>query len=250
MNSNQQRNDESGFIPPIDDRPGVTVDVVIFSLHAGNLYVLLIKRTTPPYQDRWALPGGFVLPNESLEAAAERKLMEETGVKADYSEQLYTFGAVLRDPRMRIITVAYFALVPFAALAESPAADISLADISLNEEKRDGACWVSFKELPDLAFDHRQIVEYAHQRLRYKLEYTAIGFQLLPDIFTLTQLQRAYETVLDEPLDKRNFRRKILAADVIEETGEKTKEGEGRPAKLYRYKSDAFMEIKSRRLFP
>ena len=245
MNSDQHRNAAGGFIPPLDDRPGVTVDVVIFSLYAGDLYVLLIKRINPPYQNRWALPGGFVLPNESLEAAAERKLMEETGVKADYSEQLYTFGAVQRDPRMRIITVAYFALVPYAALADSPA-----AESSNNEESQEGARWISFKELPDLAFDHRQIVEYAHQRLRYKLEYTAIGFQLLPDIFTLTQLQRAYETVLDEPLDKRNFRRKILAADVIEETGEKTKEGEGRPAKLYRYKSDAFMEIKSRRLFP
>ena len=104
--------------------------------------------------------------------------------------------------------------------------------------------------MPELAFDHQDIVDYAHQRLRYKLEYTSVGFQLLPDEFTLTQLQRAYEIVLDEPLDKRNFRRKILTAGVIEETGEKTKEGEGRPARLYHYIDDSVAEIKSRRLFP
>ncbi|MFT5194798.1 MAG: 8-oxo-dGTP diphosphatase, partial [Candidatus Promineifilaceae bacterium] len=119
------------------------------------------------------------------------------------------------------------------------------------QAKPDGsAVWFPLKSLPDLAFDHKKIIEYAHQRLRYKLEYTAVGFQLLPDQFTLTQLQRAYEIVLDEPLDKRNFRRKILAAGVIEETGAKTKEGEGRPARLYRYIDDSVTEIKSRRLFP
>ena len=229
-----------GFIPNGNSRPGVTVDVVIFSLFDDDLKVLLVKRSQSPFQGSWALPGGFVMSSESLEDAAARKLAEETGVTAVYTEQLYTFGELDRDPRMRIITVAYFALVPY----ESVSAQVTHA-------KPDGSAgWFSLNDLPDLGFDHQEIVDYALQRLRYKLEYTSVGFQLLPDEFTLTQLQRAYEIVLSEPLDKRNFRRKILAAGVIEETGDKTKEGEGRPARLYKYQDDSVAEIKSRRLFP
>ncbi|MEM7801104.1 MAG: NUDIX domain-containing protein [Chloroflexota bacterium] len=230
----------SGFVPPIQDRPAVTVDVVIFSLIDNDLFVLVINRQDPPFEQKWALPGGFVRSQESLEEAATRKLAEETGVTAVYIEQLYTFGAVDRDPRMRVVTVSYFALVPHNAIT----------DQIEGPYKEGKARWISIKELPNLAFDHYDIVMYAHQRLRYKLEYTSVGFQLLPDQFTLTQLQKAYEIVLDEPLDKRNFRRKILAAEVIEETGEKTKEGEGRPAKLYRYRDDSVAEVKTRRLFP
>lgn len=231
---------EAGFTPAGKQRPSVTVDVVIFALYNNDLKVLLIKRPNEPFLNYWALPGGFVKQHESLEDAAARKLAEETGVTAVYTEQLFTFGEVERDPRMRIITVAYFALVPYETVANQ-----------INQAKLDGSAqWFSLKKMPDLAFDHQKIVDYAHQRLRYKLEYTSVGFQLLPDEFTLTQLQRAYEIVLDEPLDKRNFRRKILAAGVIEETGEKTKEGEGRPARLYHYIDDSVAEIKSRRLFP
>ena len=229
---------ESGFTPAAEQRPGVTVDVVIFSLFEGELRVLLVQRKSPPYAGQWAIPGGFIRMSESLEDAANRKLAEETGVTDVYTEQLFTFGEVNRDPRTRVITVAYFALVPYSAIDHHPG------------QHESATAWFVVNDLPELAFDHAEIVEYALQRLRYKLEYTAVGFQLLPDVFTLTQLQRAYEIVLSEPLDKRNFRRKILAADVIEATGDKTSEGEGRPAKLYRYKTDSVAEVKTRRLFP
>jgi 8-oxo-dGTP diphosphatase len=226
----------------------VTVDIVIFALRGDGLKVLLVKRKYPPYQGQWAIPGGYVEQDEPLEAAAARELCEETGIGAapsgatpggasgPYLEQLYTFGAPGRDPRGRVITVAYLALVPapLAVRAGSDAAD---------------AEWKSAHCLPKMAFDHADIVRYALQRLRYKLEYTAVGFQLLPPVFTLSALQRAYEDVLGEALDKRNFRRRILQAQVIEDTG-RLQTGEGRPAKLYRFRDDAVAEVKARRLFP
>ncbi len=215
--------------------PAITVDVVIFTLHA-DLEVLLVRRKHPPFEGRWAVPGGFVKEDESLEAAARRELQEETGVRDVYMEQLYTFGDPGRDPRGRVISVAYLALVP-APLSLQAGSDAS-----------DARWWSAYK-LPRLAFDHAHILEYATQRLRYKLEYTAAGFQLLPPSFTLSQLQQAYEIVLNEPLDKRNFRRRILEADIIEETG-KYSEGSGRPAKMYRFRDDAVAETKARRLFP
>jgi 8-oxo-dGTP diphosphatase len=152
--------------------------------------------------------------------------------------KLYTFGEPQRDPRGRVITVAYFALVP-AGIVRRPRAGDDAAE----------AEWWSVYDLPPLAFDHAAILKYALQRLRYKLEYTAVGFEILPEVFTLTELQTAYEVILGEELDKRNFRRKILGAEVIEETGER-RVGEGRPAKLYRFREDAVAEIKARRLFP
>ena len=220
------------------DRPSVTVDVVIFSLVENALQVLLIKRKAPPFANMWAIPGSFVRMDESLEEAAVRALADETGVKDVYTEQLYTFGTPGRDPRTRVITVAYFALVPHDAIYHKPGRDT--AEIG----------WFSILQLPPLAFDHAEIVDYAFTRLRYKLEYTSVGFQLLPDVFTLTELQKAYEIILGEQLDKRNFRRKILSAEILEETGEKKKDGEGRPAMLYRYRKDAIAEVKTRRLFP
>ncbi len=226
------------YDPSHYDRPSVTVDVVIFSLVDDDLKVLLIKRKFAPFAGMWAIPGGFVRIDESLETAAARELAEETGVTDVYMEQLYTFGTPGRDPRTRVITIAYFALVPYDAVRHQPGDDA--AETS----------WFSMFDLPALAFDHREILAYALTRLRYKLEYTAVGFQLLPDIFTLSELQRAYETILSEKLDKRNFRRKILAAEVLEETGKKKRDGEGRPAKLYAYRADAVAEVKTRRLFP
>jgi 8-oxo-dGTP diphosphatase len=217
----------------------VSVDVVIFSLRAGDLQVLLVKRGRPPYQGRWAVPGGFVEQNETLQAAALRELEEETGVRDVYVEQLYTFGDPGRDPRGRVITVAYFALVPPDA-AQSPRAGDDAAE----------ACWWSMYRLPRLAFDHAQVLDYALQRLRNKLEYTAVGFQLLPSEFTLSELQAAYELVLGERLDKRNFRRRILEAKVIRETRKTRRGAGGRPARLYRYREDAVAEVKARRLFP
>ena len=218
-------------------RPALTTDVVIFTLRKDGLQVLLIKRKYPPFEGMWAIPGGFVHIDESLEDAALRELEEETGVRDVYLEQLYTFGDVDRDPRGRVVTVAYFALVPSMMIAPRPGDDASEAR------------WCSVYDLPPLAFDHTKILTYALQRLRYKLEYTAVGFELLPETFTLSELQAAYEIVLGEKLDKRNFRRKMLSAGVIEETG-KYKLGEGRPARLYRFRDDAVAEVKARRLFP
>ncbi len=217
--------------------PAVSVDVVIFTLRDDDLQVLLVQRKNPPFEGRWAIPGGFVETKESLEVAARRELAEETGVRDVYLEQLYTFGDPGRDPRGRVITVAYLALVP------SPLAVEAGSDAS-------DARWWSVYQLPSrLAFDHDKILRYALQRLRYKLEYTAAGFRLLPSAFTMTELQKAYEIVLGEPLDKRNFRRRILEAGILEEAGQAS-EGRGRPARQYRFRDDAVAETKARRLFP
>ena len=217
--------------------PSVTVDVIIFTLRDSDLQVLLIKRKYPPFEGMWAVPGGFVSLEESLEEAALRELEEETGVRDVYLEQLFTFGDVERDPRGRVITVAYIALVPAPAIDPSAGSDAAEAR------------WWSMVDLPPLSFDHKDILAYALQRLRYKLEYTAVGFELLPETFTLSELQAAYEIILGEELDKRNFRRKILSAKVIEETG-MYRSGEGRPAKFYHFRDDAVAEVKARRLFP
>lgn len=226
------------YDPNSFDRPSVTVDTVIFSLVDEKLKVLLTRRKQRPFIGVWAIPGTFVRIQESLEQAARRALSDKTGVKDVYIEQLYTFGDPDRDPRTRVITIAYFALIPFATIEQNSHPTESESD------------WFSMFDLPELAFDHGEILDYALTRLRYKLEYTSVGFQLLPDVFTLTELQTAYETILGEALDKRNFRRKILSSEVLEETGRKKKDGEGRPAKLYRYREDAVAEVKTRRLFP
>lgn len=227
------------YDPSRYERPSVTVDVVIFSLIEDQLQVLLVRRKQWPFAGMWAIPGGFIRMTESLEEAAARELAEETGVHDVYMEQLYTFGAPDRDPRTRVITVAYFALVPAGAVRD-PRAGSDAAETG----------WWPVQALPELAFDHRKILDYALTRLRYKLEYTSVGFELLPDVFTLSELQYAYELILGESLDKRNFRRKILTADILEDTGQLRREGEGRPARLYRYRDDAVAEVKARRLFP
>jgi 8-oxo-dGTP diphosphatase len=215
----------------------VAIDVVIFALRDDDLQVLLICRRRWPCEGAWAIPGGFVGLDESLEKAAVGKLEEETGLTDVFLEQLYTFGKPGRDPRDRVITVAYFAVIQATSIVPRAADDA--------EHVR----WWSIYDLPPLAFDHADILSYALTRLRYKLEYTAVGFELLPEVFTLTELQTAYEIVLGEELDKRNFRRKILGAEVIEATGE-YRTGEGRPAQLYCYREDAVAEVKARRLFP
>ena len=213
--------------------PSVTADVIIFTLRSGDLQVLLIRRKNPPFQGVWAIPGGFVDLEESLEEAALRELEEETGVRDVYLEQLFTFGDLGRDPRGRTITVAYFALVPATAIHPRAGDDATEAR------------WWSMYHLPPLAFDHADILAYALQRLRCKLEYTAVVFELLPETFVLSELRAAYEVILGETLDKRNFRRKILSAGVIEETGAQ-RTGEGRPAKLYRFRDDAVAEVKTK----
>lgn len=226
------------YDPQQYERPSVTVDVVIFALRDQDLKVLLIQRKHPPFADYWAIPGGFVDMQESLEAAALRELEEETGVRDVYIEQLYTFGQPDRDPRTRVITVAYFALVP----------DMALASLQAGTDAAD-ARWWSIYALPPLAFDHAGILDYALTRLRYKLEYSAVGFELLPEKFTLSELQSAYEVILGEKLDRGNFRKKLRKAVVVEPTRESRTTG-GRPARLYRFRDDAVAEVKARRLFP
>jgi 8-oxo-dGTP diphosphatase len=176
--------------------------------------------------------------DESLETAALRELEEETDVRDVYIEQLYTFGNPDRDPRTRVITVAYLALVPETALPRVHAGDDAAA-----------ARWWSMYGLPSLAFDHAEILDYALTRLRYKLEYSAVGFELLPQRFTLSELQSAYEVILGEKLDRGNFRKKLRRAEVVEATREYRTTG-GRPARLYRFRDDAVAEVKARRLFP
>lgn len=217
-------------------KPSVTVDVVMMTLRDEALQVLLVKRALAPYRGDWAIPGGFVHLDESLEAAARRELCEETGVTEVYLEQLYTFGDPGRDTRGRVISVAYIALVP------TPLA------LQAGSDARE-ARWWPVADRPPLAFDHDRILNYALTRLRYKIEYSAVGFRLMPEQFTLSELQRAYEIILGEPLDKRNFRRRLNEAEVIEPT-EEFHAGEGRPARLYRFRRDAVAEVKARRLFP
>jgi 8-oxo-dGTP diphosphatase len=219
-------------------RPALTVDVVIFTLRENKLHVLLIQRAEEPHAGMWALPGGFVRMDESLEEAAAREMSEESGLDQAYLEQLYTYGDPQRDPRGRVVTVAYFALTR---------ADARIRSEGGSDARQ--ARWFAIEDLPDLAFDHSEIVNYALRRLRYKLEYTAACFELLPSEFTLTEIQHTYEMILAEKLDKRNFRRRILEAGIIEPTPHR-RTGEGRPAQLYRYREDAVAEVKARRLFP
>jgi len=202
--------------------PALTTDVVIFTIRDRQLKLLLIMRGGEPFKGCWALPGGFVRLDEDLEAGARRELAEETGITDVYLEQLYTFGAVDRDPRERVITVAYYALIPSDHLVLQASSDA------------DAVAWFGMKELPILAFDHQAIVKKAHRRLVAKLDYSTIAFQFMPEVFTLAELQDVFEIILGESLDRRNFRKWILALDQIEETGEVRREGAHRPAKLYR----------------
>jgi 8-oxo-dGTP diphosphatase len=205
--------------------PAVTVDVVIFTLSEGALNLLLVERKHAPFQGCWAIPGGFVDEHEPLDAAARRELEEETGVRDLYLEQLYTFGDPARDPRGRVISVAYIALI--RAEYQRLVASTDAASVR----------WFPVSDLPELAFDHDRIVRYALDRLRSKLEYTTLAFQLLPELFTLPELKHTYEQILSEPLDRGNFYRKIKAAGLLEETAD-FREGKGRPARLYRFRPE------------
>ena len=217
----------------------VTVDIVIFTIREGRLQVLLVRRAIPPFQGKWAIPGGFVKEEESLEEAALRELREETGVKDVYLEQLYTFGEPKRDPRGRVVTVAYFALI---------ASDRATLQAGTDAAE---ARWHPMDSLPSLAFDHAEILEYSRERLRNKLEYTTVGFQLLPRDFTLTELQKVYEAILSRALDKRNFRRKIELLKILKPTGKWRRAGAQRPARLYAFSAGRFEKLKDKGiLFP
>lgn len=207
----------------------ITVDIVILTIRKKQLKVLLVQRTQEPFKDKWALPGGFIRLSETLDGAAKRVLMEKTGVQNVYLEQLYTFGDPLRHPKSRVITVGYYALIRSDELQLS-------FDAAAAAQK--AVKWHSIYELPSLAYDHKEIIEYAIERLRERLEYSPVAFQLLPKRFTLTQLQKTYEMILGKEIDKRNFRKKMLASEILTELEEMTKEGSKRPARLYSFNQE------------
>jgi 8-oxo-dGTP diphosphatase len=215
-------------------RPALAVDAVVFGLDDEDLKALLIRRDLDPFRGRWALPGGFVRVEESLEAAVRRELREETGVTQLFLEQLYTFGDVERDPRDRVVTVAYYALVK-----------LSDHRITAATDARDAA-WFAVSEARGLAFDHDRILAAALERLKGKVRYQPIGFELLPPEFTLSQLQRLYETVLEKPLDKRNFRKKILGMDFLVALDEVQKDVAHRAARLYRFDRKKYQQLQQR----
>jgi 8-oxo-dGTP diphosphatase len=204
--------------------PAVTTDAVIFTISNGKLKLLLIKRAFDPFKGSWAIPGGFLELNEDLDECAMRELKEETGLENIYLEQLHTFGKPGRDPRERVITVAYYAIVAGIDMEPTAASDAAEAK------------WFPIDRLPELAFDHDEIIDMAHNRLAANLDYTTIAFKFLPKTFTLSEVQRVYEIIGGSLLDKRNFRKSIINSGLIEDTGEMRREGNHRPAHLYRIK--------------
>jgi 8-oxo-dGTP diphosphatase len=202
----------------------IAVDAIVFGYADNKLNVLLIKQKFGELKNQWALVGGFVKDNETLIAAVTRELQEETGIKVNYLEQLYTFGDdIHRDPRFRVVSVAYFALVNSTKL-------VLQADSDAEDAK-----WFSINELPKLAFDHKEILQTAKSRLQSKLTYQPIGFDLLPREFLFSELENLYCTILEKEIDRRNFRKKILSFGIVEETEKFGKKIKGRPAKLYRF---------------
>lgn len=213
-------------------RPALTVDCVVFGLDENELRLLLVERDLEPFASQWALPGGFVRLKETLEESARRELAEETGITRLYLEQLYTFGELNRDPRERVVTVAYYALVKLSDHKVRAATDAR------------SAAWFSVSDLPTLAFDHEEIVKVALNRLKGKVRYEPIGFELLPRKFTLSQLQKLYEVILERELDKRNFRKKILGMDLLIELDELQTGVAHRAARLYSFDEKKYERLK------
>jgi len=212
-------------------RPALTVDCVVFGFDEGELKVLLIQRGLEPFKGRWALPGGFVRVDETLDAAARRELQEEAGLTNVFLEQLYTFGAVDRDPRERVVSVAYYALVKLSEHEAKAATDAA------------NARWFPVSKVPRLAFDHADIFSVAVARLKGKVRYQPIGFELLPPKFTLSQLQHLYESVLGAKLDKRNFRKKVLGFGLLVPLRETLQSGRHRPAQLFRFDQKRYEQL-------
>jgi len=210
--------------------PRVAVDAVLFTISDDTLQTLLVKIKKGPFVGRWAFPGGLVQVGESLDAAARRELYEKTGVQDLYLEQLYTFGDAQRDPTAHTVAVAYFALVPH--LDQALHSGEKYADVG----------WFPVRALPQLAYDHKAIAAYALQRLQAKLSYTNIVYSLLPREFTVAELQRIYEVILNTQLDRRNFRRKILASGLLKPLA-KTRRGAHRPASLYAFTQRSPMHV-------
>jgi 8-oxo-dGTP diphosphatase len=215
-------------------RAALTVDCVVFGFDGGDLKVLLIQRALEPFKGRWALPGGFVRVDETLDDAARRELEEETGLKNVFLEQLYSFGEVDRDPRERVVSVAYYALVKLSDHRARAATDAA------------NARWFPLSKIPKLAFDHASILGAARHRLTGKVRYQPIGFELLPPKFTLSQLQGLYESVLETKLDKRNFRKKVLGFGLLLPLNETQMTGRHRPAQLFRFDAAKYEKLKQR----
>jgi 8-oxo-dGTP diphosphatase len=215
-------------------RPALTVDCVVFGLDEGALKLLLIRRGLKPYQGKWALPGGFVRVDETLDDAARRELREETGLENVFLEQLYTFGDLGRDPRERVVSVAYYALVKLSDHQVRAATDAAEAR------------WFGLAEMSSLPFDHDAIVATALARLRGKLRYQPVGFELLPRKFTLSDLQQMYEAILSTSLDKRNFRKKVLDLGLLLPLEETRMTGRHRPAQLFRFDAKKYESLRKR----
>jgi 8-oxo-dGTP diphosphatase len=215
-------------------RAALTVDCVVFGFDESELKVLLIQRALDPFKGKWALPGGFVHVDETLDDAARRELAEETGLENVFLEQLYTFGTVKRDPRERVVSVAHFALVKLSDYKAKAATDAAKAE------------WFPISELPKLAFDHADILVAALARLQGKVRYQPVGFELLPPKFTLSDLQHLYEAILGTELDKRNFRKKVLGFELLVALNETQMSGRHRPAQLFRFDADKYEKLKKR----
>lgn len=210
----------------------IAVDAVVFGYRHNSLFVLLIQQKFGVFQNTWALPGGFVLDDEPLTVAVKRELREEAGIEVDYLEQLYTFGDnIHRDPRGRVITVAFFALVNPDKFELSAATDAIDAD------------WFPLNKIPHLAYDHPDIIQMAFQRLKSKLLYQPIGFDLLQKEFPFSDLENLYSCILEQEIDRRNFRKKILSFGILEETEKMVSEGSGRPAMLFRFNKLKYRQL-------
>lgn len=212
--------------------PSVTTDCVIFGFDGTKLSVLLVKRGVEPYKGRWAFPGGFMNMDESAEEGALRELQEETGLKGAYIRQFHTFTAPERDPRERVITIAYYALVRMQEVAGGDDAD--------------DARWFTLDEVPQLAFDHDQILRKAQKALRQQIHFEPIGFELLPEAFTIKELQNLYEAILDVHFDRRNFYNKMKRLEMLDTTNEKVNPSKKKEAILFRFNKAKYNELKQK----
>jgi 8-oxo-dGTP diphosphatase len=210
----------------------LAVDAIVFGYDQGELYCVLIKQKFGAYKNMWSIPGGFVLENESLSEAVKRELKEETSLEVDYLEQLYTFGDdVNRDSRFRVVSVAYFSLVNSESLKVT-------ADTDAEEAK-----WFKVNELPELAFDHSKILSAAFNRLKEKIQYQPIGFNLLKQEFPFSDLENVYTAIIGHPIDRRNFRKKILSFGILDETDKFSDKKGGRPAKLFKFNAEKYKAL-------
>ena len=216
-------------------RAAMTADSVIFGFDGRNLQILLIQRGIEPYKGKWALPGGFLRMDETIEQCAQRELREETGLEQAYMEQFGVFSDISRDPRGRIITTAFYALV---RITEVKGGDDATA-----------AQWFTTDKVPALAFDHDRILREAMRRLREDLHFRPVGFELLPIKFTIPELQRLYEAILDIRFDRRNFMKKMLSTDILDDTGEKEEAHAHRSAAYYSFNKERYNDFKAKRNF-